>query len=83
MHKRPVCLVIAIFVSVARVVIRIIQYNYFISNRWLDKLGISARDSVPVVIRQDLYGHNYGLLDANMNPNPVGDKNQMHRLSST
>ena len=82
MHKRPVCLVIAIFVSVARVVIRIIQYNYFISNRWLDKLGISARDSVPVVIRQDLYGHNYGLLDANMNPNPVGDKNQMHRLSS-
>ena len=83
MHKRPVCLVIATSVSAVRVVISIIQYNYFISNRWLDKLGISARDSVPVVIRQDLYGHNYGLLDANMNPNPVGDKNQMHRLSST
>ena len=40
-------------------------------HRWLEKLGLSAREGVSVVIRQVLYGHNYGLLDTDMNPNPV------------
>ena len=42
-----------------------------VTARWLEKLGLSAREGVSVVIRQVLYGHNYGLLDPDLNPNPV------------
>ena len=44
--------------------------------RWLDKLGVSARNSVSVVIRQCLYFHYYGLVDDNMDPNPVRAQNK-------
>jgi len=37
---------------------------------WLDKLGLSARLGVNVVMRQVLYPANYGLLGKDLNPNP-------------
>ncbi|XP_048746309.2 heparanase-like [Ostrea edulis] len=38
---------------------------------WLDKLGVSAKNNVDVVMRQSLYGGKYALLDAKTtNPNP-------------
>jgi len=37
---------------------------------WLDKLGLSARLGVNVVMRQEFYPSNYGLLGQNLNPNP-------------
>ncbi|KAL5022409.1 hypothetical protein ScPMuIL_001564 [Solemya velum] len=38
---------------------------------WLDKLGMTAKHGVEVVIRQSFYGENYSLLDFNdTNPNP-------------
>ncbi|KAK7093362.1 heparanase-like [Littorina saxatilis] len=37
---------------------------------WLDKLGLCASRSIQTVIRQDFYGGNYSLIDANLNPNP-------------
>lgn len=37
---------------------------------WLDKLGVSARMGVKLVARQDLFGGNYPLLDAALDPNP-------------
>ena len=39
--------------------------------RWLDKLGLAARLSHDVVIRQTFVAGNYALLDANLEPNPV------------
>lgn len=48
------------------------QIKYFCFLRWLDKLGMSARDGVNMVLRQSFYGYNYGLIDNNtLNPNPV------------
>lgn len=38
---------------------------------WLDKLGIAASLGIEVVIRQDFYGGNYGLIDTKtLDPNP-------------
>lgn len=37
----------------------------------MEKLGLSAKRGIKVVARQTLYGHNYPLLDIDMNPNPV------------
>ena len=37
----------------------------------MDKLGISAAMGIRVVMRQTFYGGKYGLLDIDMNPNPV------------
>ncbi|XP_072020825.1 heparanase-like [Amphiura filiformis] len=38
---------------------------------WLDKLGLSARYGVDLVIRQSFYGSHYGLLDENtLDPTP-------------
>ena len=48
----------------------------YVQQRWLDKLGVSARNSVSVVIRQCLYFHYYGLVDDNMDPNPVRAQNK-------
>ena len=38
---------------------------------WLDKLGVSARYGVDVVMRQTFWSHNYGLINDSMLPNPV------------
>lgn len=38
---------------------------------WLEKLGLSAKMGVDVVVRQTLYGNNYSLLNKDMYPNPV------------
>ncbi len=43
-------------------------YSY---SRWLDKLGVAAREGVKVVMRQTFYGGNYALLANDMKPNPV------------
>lgn len=41
-------------------------------SRWLDKLGIAARDGIDVLIRQSFYGGHYSLLDRDtLDPNPV------------
>ncbi len=37
---------------------------------WLDQLGLLARQSVPVQVRQTLSGADYGLLDDQLNPRP-------------
>ena len=37
---------------------------------WLDKLGVSARNGVKLVARQDMYGGNYPLIDEKLYPNP-------------
>ena len=49
---------------------------------WMDKLGVSAAMDVKVVMRQTLYGGNYALLDANMDPNPVKYNYQMKQFIS-
>lgn len=38
---------------------------------WLDKLGLTARLGIDVVVRQSLFGGNYGLLDQAVEPLPV------------
>ena len=47
--------------------------NFFIvSCRWLDKLGLSAKYGIDLVIRQAFYGGHYGLLDeTTTDPTPV------------
>jgi len=37
---------------------------------WMDKLGVSAQKGVSLVTRQTFYGHNYGFLNLDMQPNP-------------
>ncbi|XP_046560702.1 heparanase-like [Haliotis rubra] len=37
---------------------------------WLDKLGVCARYGIKGVLRQSLYGGNYGVLESSMDPNP-------------
>lgn len=50
----------------------VIEYYYFLTYRWLDKLGISASLGIDTVVRQDFYGGNYGLIDTKtLDPNPV------------
>ncbi|KAK4886223.1 hypothetical protein RN001_002494 [Aquatica leii] len=45
--------------------------NRFVSTFiWLDKLGISARNGLSVVIRQTFFGGNYSLVDTNLEPLP-------------
>eukprot|EP00105_Crassostrea_gigas_P019717 XP_011438298.1 PREDICTED: heparanase [Crassostrea gigas] len=44
---------------------------YVAAFMWLDKLGISAKNNVDVVLRQSFYGGKYALLDATtVDPNP-------------
>lgn len=44
------------------------------SSRWLDKLGLSARMGIEVVMRQVFFGAgNYHLVDENFEPLPVSD----------
>ena len=38
---------------------------------WMDKLGVSAREGLGVVMRQTYYGLYYPLTDKNNLPNPV------------
>ena len=40
-------------------------------NRWMDSLGVSAKEEIGVFIRQTFYGGYYGLIDSNLMPNPV------------
>lgn len=47
---------------------------------WMDKLGLSAKMGVKVVVRQTLYGHYYSLLDVNMDPTPDFWLSWLHRL---
>ena len=43
--------------------------------RWLDKLGVSSKFGVDVVVRQAFYGGHYSLLDSvTRDPNPVCGK---------
>ena len=43
-------------------------------SRWLDKLGLSARMGIEVVMRQVFFGAgNYHLVDENFEPLPVSD----------
>lgn len=45
--------------------------RYVAGFMWLDKLGVSASLGIGVVIRQDFYGNNYGLIDpTTLDPNP-------------
>ncbi|CAG2214525.1 HPSE [Mytilus edulis] len=45
--------------------------RYVAGFMWLDKLGVSASLGIEVVIRQDFYGNNYGLIDPKtLDPNP-------------
>lgn len=44
---------------------------YVAAFMWLDKLGMSAKNNVDVVVRQSFYGGKYALLDAEtLDPNP-------------
>ncbi|ESO97017.1 hypothetical protein LOTGIDRAFT_231761 [Lottia gigantea] len=47
-----------------------ISDRYVASFLWLDKLGLSAKMGLQGVMRQSFYGGNYGLIDANLDPNP-------------
>ena len=42
-----------------------------VAGRWLDKLGVSARMGIDVVIRQSFFHGHYALLDDYMHPRPV------------
>ena len=37
----------------------------------MDKLGVSAQRGVGIVMHHTMVGRNSGLLDLNLNPNPV------------
>lgn len=38
---------------------------------WVDKLGLSAKMGIKVVVRQSIFKGYYALLDDDYNPNPV------------
>ena len=44
-----------------------------VPGRWLDKLGIAARQGIDVIIRQTLYGGHYHMIDNNLEPLPVSN----------
>lgn len=45
--------------------------RFVASFNWLDKLGLSAKLGVDVVVRQSIVGGDYALLDERYEPNPV------------
>jgi hypothetical protein len=48
--------------------------SYVAGFLWLDKLGLTARLGVDVVVRQSLFGGTYGLLDPALEPLPVSQR---------
>ena len=46
-------------------------YYYRFIHRWMDKLGVAAKEGLGVIMRQTFYGGYYGLIDSNLMPNPV------------
>ncbi|XP_048250529.1 heparanase-like [Haliotis rufescens] len=44
--------------------------RYVAGNLWLDKLGVSAKYGLKGVMRQEIFGGNYALIDDNGDPNP-------------
>lgn len=44
--------------------------RYLAGFLWLDKLGVSAKAGIQVVIRQSLYGGNYTMIGYDLEPNP-------------
>ena len=40
-------------------------------HRWMDSLGVAAKEGIGVFMRQTFYGGYYGLIDSNLMPNPV------------
>ena len=46
-------------------------FCFFSFCRWLDKLGLSAKMGIGVVMRQSFYGQNYSLIENDFFPNPV------------
>lgn len=51
--------------------------------RWLDKLGLSARQGIDVVMRQVFFGAGtYHLVDANFEPLPVCMQPHKHHLNA-
>ena len=47
---------------------------------WMDKLGVSAREGLGVVMRQTYYGLYYPLTDKNNLPNPVSASKYIQNL---
>ena len=49
---------------------------------WMDKLGVSAREGLGVVMRQTYYGLYYPLTDKNNLPNPVSAQQEYSKYNT-
>nr|KAG5698689.1 hypothetical protein BaRGS_022577 [Batillaria attramentaria] len=46
-------------------------------HQWLDKLGVAAEMGIETLLRQDLFGGNYPLIDRQLNPTPLASSLQL------